>query len=55
MIGRRCGNGIVFCWGVFNDGRLGIKSEKLDFSAIKKSETHKKKIELPEDFGKLKN
>lgn len=24
LIGRRCGNGIVFTWGIANDGRLGI-------------------------------
>jgi hypothetical protein len=25
LIGRRCGNGVVFTWGIANDGRLGIK------------------------------
>ena len=24
MVGRRCGNGIVFTWGISNDGRLGV-------------------------------
>lgn len=24
MVGRRCGNGIIFTWGAANDGRLGI-------------------------------
>ena len=23
MVGRRCGNGVVFTWGIANDGRLG--------------------------------
>jgi hypothetical protein len=29
MIGKRCGNGILFTWGILNEGRLGIAlSEK---------------------------
>lgn len=28
LIGRRCGNGIVFTWGICNDGRLGIENQE---------------------------
>ncbi len=27
MVGRRCGNGNVFTWGIANDGRLGFEDE----------------------------
>ena len=29
-MGRRCGNGIVFTWGIINDGRLGIAVSEKD-------------------------
>ena len=41
MIGRRCGNGVVFTWGVMNDGRLGV-----DLKPEEQSQIDSKKHEL---------
>jgi alpha-tubulin suppressor-like RCC1 family protein len=39
LVGRRCGNGIVFTWGIANYGRLGIPLNNEQMKVIN-SENH---------------
>ncbi len=38
LIGRRCGNGIVFTWGICNDGRMGIGNQDLGMTGVDEEE-----------------
>jgi hypothetical protein len=39
LVGKRYGNGIVFSWGVVNEGRLGIELNKTEIEA-QQSQNH---------------